>query len=155
MFIYIWERQKQRQSTSRRGAEREGDRIWSRLQALSCQHRAWCRAWTHKQWAHDLSRSQMLNWLSHPGAPRLANLTRAYPDSSVSSCGNHSKGTCPWFLLLPLLPGPPRLLLLHVVPYGLPCLLCLGVVSNQPYFQWRLSPYWLASPYLKGVVSTL
>ena len=51
------------------GAEREGDRIWSRLQALSCQHRARCGAQTHELWDHDLGQSQTLNQLSHPGAP--------------------------------------------------------------------------------------
>ena len=44
-------------------------RIWSRLQALSCQHRAPCGAWTHELRDHDLSRSRTLNRLSHPGAP--------------------------------------------------------------------------------------
>ena len=44
-------------------------RIRSRLQALSCQHRARLGAQTHGPWDHDLSRSQTLNWLSHPGAP--------------------------------------------------------------------------------------
>ena len=53
------------------GRERGRHRIWSRLQALSCQHRAWCGARTHKPWDHDLSRSWTLNQLSHPGAPHL------------------------------------------------------------------------------------
>ena len=53
-----------------RGRERGRHRIWNRLQALSCQHRARRRARTHKLWDRDLSRSQTLNWLSHPGAPR-------------------------------------------------------------------------------------
>ena len=44
-------------------------RIWSRLQALSCQYRAQRGAWTHELQEHDLSSSQALNWLSHPGAP--------------------------------------------------------------------------------------
>ena len=41
----------------------------SRLQALSCQYKARCGAQTHKPRDHDLSRSEMLNRLSHPGAP--------------------------------------------------------------------------------------
>ena len=53
-----------------RGRERDGDRTWNRLQALSCQHRAPGRAWTQEPRDHDLSRSWMLNRLSHPGAPR-------------------------------------------------------------------------------------
>ena len=52
-----------------RGRERGKHRIWSGLQALSCQHRALCRAQTHKPRDHDLSWSQMLDRLSHPGAP--------------------------------------------------------------------------------------
>ena len=47
----------------------ERHRICSRLQALSAQHRAQRVARTHEQWDHDLSPSQMLNRLSHPGAP--------------------------------------------------------------------------------------
>ena len=51
--------------------ERGRDRIWSRLQALSRQHRARCGTQTHELWDHDLSRSWMLNQLSHPGTPRV------------------------------------------------------------------------------------
>ena len=68
MFIHFWE------SVSEGGAEREGDRIQSRPQAPSCQHRAICGAQTHKLWAHDLSWSRTLNWLSHPGAPSVTVL---------------------------------------------------------------------------------
>ena len=53
-----------------RGREREGHRIQSRLQALSCQHRARRRAQTHRLQDHDLSRSRTLNQQSHPGAPK-------------------------------------------------------------------------------------
>ena len=57
--VYLFSRE--RQSESRLGAERQGDRICSRLQALSCQHRAlhWARA--HRRWDHELRWSQMLN----------------------------------------------------------------------------------------------
>ena len=65
--VYFWERE--RQSASRGGAEREGETVWSKLQALSCQHRAQHGAWTHKLWDHELSGSQEPNRLSHPGAP--------------------------------------------------------------------------------------
>ena len=59
----------------RRSRQRGRHRIQKRLQALSHQHRALCGAETHELWDHDLSRSQPLNWLSHPGALRLrANL---------------------------------------------------------------------------------
>ena len=71
MFLYFWyrERERERESMSRGGAERGQHRIQSRLQALSCQHRAQRGAQTHKPWDHDLSQSLMLNQLSHPGTP--------------------------------------------------------------------------------------
>ena len=73
MFIYFWEREKYRERAckQRRSRERERGRhrIGSRLQALSCQHRARHGAQTHKRWDHDLSWSRKLNWLSPPGVP--------------------------------------------------------------------------------------
>ena len=55
--VYFW---------GRGGEKRQGDtESWSRLQDLSCQHRALRRAWTHKLRDHDLSRSQVFNRLSH------------------------------------------------------------------------------------------
>ena len=51
------------------GSKSGRHRIWNRLQALSCQHRARHGAQTHGRWDHDLSRSQTLNWPSHPGVP--------------------------------------------------------------------------------------
>ena len=64
MFIFG-----KRQSTSGEGAERGGYRIWSKLQALSCQHRDWCGAQTHEPWDRDLSRGQMLNLPSQQDTP--------------------------------------------------------------------------------------
>ena len=55
-----------------RGRERGRHRIWSRFQALSCQHRAWYGARTHEPWDHGSSRT--LNRLSHPGAPYYPTL---------------------------------------------------------------------------------
>ena len=69
--IYFWERERERQSMSMGGAKRGRHRIRSRLQALSCQHRARRGARTHRPQNHDLSQSQPLNQLSHPGAPNL------------------------------------------------------------------------------------
>ena len=66
MFIF-WERDRETGHKWRRGRERGRHRIWSRLQAPSCQYRARCGARTHKPWDGDLSQSQTLNWLSHPG----------------------------------------------------------------------------------------
>ena len=54
------------------GAEREREtQNLSRLQVLSYQHRAQRGSQTHKPRDHDLSQSQMLNQLSHPGPPPL------------------------------------------------------------------------------------
>ena len=49
VFIYFWERERKRASTRVGEGQRERGRhrIWSRLQALSCQHRARGGAWTH------------------------------------------------------------------------------------------------------------
>ena len=41
-FILIFERQRETECEQRRGREKGRHRIRSRLQALSCQHRAWC-----------------------------------------------------------------------------------------------------------------
>ena len=61
-----------------RGRERGRHRIITEL--ISCQHRARWGTQTHEPWDHDLSRSWMLNGLSHPGAPRQTPL--------------HQKSTC-------------------------------------------------------------
>ena len=74
MFIFEREREREREREAEcewgRDRERGRHRIRSRLQALSCQHRARRGAQTHKWGDHDLSRSWILNRLSHPGAPR-------------------------------------------------------------------------------------
>ena len=76
MFIYFWERERERESQHEwgRGRERGRHRIRSRLRALSCQHRAWHGARGHKPQDHDLSWSQTLNRLSHPGVPEMVSL---------------------------------------------------------------------------------
>ena len=69
LTFYLFLRQGETQHEQGRVRERGRHRIWNRLQALSCQHRARCGARTHGPRDHDLSRSQTPNWLSHPGAP--------------------------------------------------------------------------------------
>ena len=56
-----------------RSRERGRHRIWNRLQALSCQHRAQRRARTHGPRDHDLSWSRTFNRLSHPGTPNCCS----------------------------------------------------------------------------------
>ena len=65
---YFWE------SENRRRIERGRHIIWTRLQALSCWHRARCGAQTHRLWDHDLRWSRTLNQLSHPDAPYFASI---------------------------------------------------------------------------------
>ena len=74
-FKCLFFRQREKQSASRGGAEREGGRhrIQSRLQALSRQHRARRGPRIHKPWDHDPSQSRTLNRLSHPGAPEWSS----------------------------------------------------------------------------------
>ena len=68
MFIYFWERERETEHEQGRGRERGRHRIRSSLQVPSCQHRAQNGAWTHEPWDHDLSWSQPLKQLSHPGS---------------------------------------------------------------------------------------
>ena len=62
--LFIFERERVSRGGAKREREKERQRTWSRLQAPSCQHRAWLRAPTHEPWDHDLSRSGTLNWLA-------------------------------------------------------------------------------------------
>ena len=80
MLIYSWEIE----TEQGRGKERRRHRIWSRLWAPSCQHRAWRGTRTQKPWGRDLSRSRTPNPLSHPGAPACSffRLEIALPGSS-------------------------------------------------------------------------
>ena len=66
MFIYFWETGKKKDKSWAGEEQREGDRIRSRLQALSCQHRSQHRAGTHQLWDHDLNWSRLTNPPRHP-----------------------------------------------------------------------------------------
>ena len=63
--VYLFLRERWGHGVAKRG----GQRIWSKLYVDS---RAWWRAWIHKLWDHDLSRSWTLNWLSHQGASMIS-----------------------------------------------------------------------------------
>ena len=71
MFISFWGKEREREQG--RDRERDTHRIQSRLQALSCQHRAPRGAQTHEQGDHDLSRIWTLNRLRHPGVPMFSH----------------------------------------------------------------------------------
>ena len=65
LFVCLFLREREHKPGRVRGRGRH--RIRSRLQSLSCQHRAQRGAWTHEPRDHDMSQSQTLNQLSHPG----------------------------------------------------------------------------------------
>ena len=68
-YLILGEGERETEQEQGRGREIGRHRIWN------CQHRAWCRAWTHEPWDHDLSQSWMRNQLrrprSHSGAPGM------------------------------------------------------------------------------------
>ena len=70
-YLFLREREKETEHEWGRGRERRRHRIWRGLQAPSCQHRARRGARTHRLRDYDLSRSQSLNPLSHPGTPQI------------------------------------------------------------------------------------
>ena len=68
MFIYFWERERDRVRAGE--GQREGEaQSPKRAPGPSCQHRARCGARIHEPREHDLTQSWTLNWLSHPGTP--------------------------------------------------------------------------------------
>ena len=73
MFIHFWEREREREPAWVGEGQRERETIGSRLQALSCQHRARFRAQTHQPWDHDLSWSRT----EPPRRPSLIFLERS------------------------------------------------------------------------------
>ena len=77
--------QRETEQQQGRGRDRGRRRIRSRLQAPSCQHRARHGAQTHGLGDHDLSQSQTLNWLSHPGAPLKDTFIEFKADSFLLS----------------------------------------------------------------------
>ena len=100
MFIYFL-REREAEHEQGRGRERGRHRIWSRLQAPSCQHRARCWARTHQPWDHDLSQSQTLNRPSHPGA--LIFILYQWKNQGIDHA---SPGQAMWFPPLCGLPCP-------------------------------------------------
>ena len=83
MHLFILRERKSKQGRSR---ERETEDL---KKVLYWQQRAQCGAWTHKPRDHDLSQSRMLNWLSHPHAPRwdlMLTLKNNYGESWPLTC---------------------------------------------------------------------
>ena len=78
-LTFIIERQRDTEHEQVKGRERHRHRFRSRLQALSCQHRARRGAQTHQLRDHDLSRSWLPNRLSHPGAPKFRHFCELTP----------------------------------------------------------------------------
>ena len=67
--VHLFLRERDRVQAGEEQRERGRHRIQSRLQSLSCQHRARHEARTHEPRDRDLSRSQTSKQLSRPGAP--------------------------------------------------------------------------------------
>ena len=65
-LMFIFERKKHTHSMSGGGTERQTDTAGSRLWPVSTEPNTELELTNHKP--HDLSQSQTLNWLSHPGA---------------------------------------------------------------------------------------
>ena len=94
MFIYFWDREREQE----RGRERRKHKIWSRLQALSCQLRVQNGAQIYELRDHDLSQSQTLNQLSHLGTPKyiflFAVISSLLPYSSLPPSFPSFSNTC-------------------------------------------------------------
>ena len=127
MFIHYWERERNWAWTGE--GQREGKtQIWSRLQALSCQHRARRGAQTHKSWDHDLSQSGTLKWLSYQVAPpptvsflRARQGRSQWHDTHSFRTTKEELGVSMW-----LFPGPQSPCVLPQSPW-----LLLGPPSSQ------------------------
>ena len=79
MFVYFWERERESdKSVSEGGEEREGDTDPKQApdSELSAQSPTWGS--NPVTWDHDLTRSQTLNQLSHPGILFDTVLTHGY-----------------------------------------------------------------------------
>ena len=114
MFIYFWKRdrergrERKRQSVSRGGAEKEGgteSEAGSRFQAVN---RGGCGAHTQEPRDHDLTWSQTLNQLSHPGTLRhvFLYLHRTQDVSKTGEITNSPKVTQPTLRLKSLTVWP-------------------------------------------------
>ena len=73
LFTYFWDQEREIETEHEQGRARERGRhrIWSRFQAVSCQHRTQHGAGTHQPWEHNLSWSWTLNLLRHSGTPNV------------------------------------------------------------------------------------
>ena len=67
--VYSFLRDRERQSMSGKGQRERETQNPKQAPGLSCQHIAQRGARTHEPRDHDLGQSQVLNRLSHPGAP--------------------------------------------------------------------------------------
>ena len=117
--MFIFERQREREREREResaqasmsGGRAEGERgrhrIWSRHQALNCQHRILWGAQTHELRDHDLSQSRTLDQLSHLGAPALSvfNFASQPLDLMKYLCGPSVPGLSIYLFSLPGMPS--------------------------------------------------
>ena len=102
---------------------RERENKWGRSREREkehCQHRVQCGARTHELWDHDLNRSQTLDWVSHPGAPRKRILSRFHCQCRAwHRAWSHDLGIRAWVEIMrqtlnPLShPGAPELMFIE------------------------------------------
>ena len=102
MFIDFWHTHTHTEAEHERGRrrKRERPRIPSRLQALSCQHRASRGARIHELWDHDLSQSPTFNWLSHPGISVFSAFICYMETGSRRKTCQYIFSTISWFFKL-------------------------------------------------------
>ena len=96
LWLFIFERETDRQSTRRGRAEREGDReseAGSRLLA-SAQSLMWGS--NPQPWDHDQSWSRTLNQPSHPGAPGRERILSRLADSTIVHSPMWGSISWPW-----------------------------------------------------------
>ena len=90
--VYLVLRERKTQHEQGRGRERRRHRIWSRLQALSCQHRAPWGTWTHepvRSWPEPKPRVRHLSDWATPGMG-------SYYDSSSEDRNYSHAGRSSW-----------------------------------------------------------
>ena len=79
VYLFFWVRARESWGRAERGRDRE-PQVGSTQSVQSPMH-----AQTHELWDHDLSQSQLLNPLSHPGAHKIALLTEPLESLSFPS----------------------------------------------------------------------
>ena len=133
--VHLFLRKRERECKQGRGREKGRHRIWNRLQALSCQHRARWGARTHEPWDRDLNWHRTLNGLSHPGTSKNT-FFRKLSDRKYKKLFSFSLWVWPWeapiqgpWLLAELLQG-------HTASLSSECSVLEGVIMWFHLLNW-------------------